>query len=767
MKIKSIHNLKGRTGRIASLIILLSAIFIAPFVKAAQWGDWTYTSDGSNVTITGYGGTDGDVVIPDEIFNMAVVAVGNFAFENNTNLTTAIIPDSVERIGWYAFFECNHLTSVTIGNKVKDIMLGAFANSGLTSVLIPAAVSNIGVFAFGGCSNLNEINVEASNSVYSCDDGVLFDKSLTTLLQCPGGKADSYTISSSVSNIGHYAFSGCTHLTNISISSSVANVPYMAFVGCANLSNIVIPNSVTNIDGNAFQLCTSLRSMIIPAGIISIQYEAFFYCTNLTKVYFKGDAPKVSTPIFDGDNNLTVYYYPSTTGWTNTYGGRPTVPLDILYSVDNGAVTITGYTGTNSFLPIPNTISNMPVVAIEDFAFSNLTSLTSVIIPDCVSNIGTGAFFHCYNLTSAVLPSELTSIKYWTFQNCLNLQSITVSEGVTNIGVMAFMGCVSLTNAIIPDSCLEIQDWAFFWCDSLTDIFIPGSVSSIGTAVFADNDHLLTIVVSPSNQFYSSTNDMLFNKSQTTLIQCPSGKIIDIVIPDSVVNIGDYAFASCPNLTSLIIPNRVTNLGRYVFYNDAGLENIVIPYGVGYIGDGAFAWCSNLTNILFKSNPPVNGSLIFDWDDSLTVYYYPWTSGWTATYGGRPTQVNPAYTQWLLDYSFATNRTEDSTDYDKDGMLNWQEFIAHTDPTTNIDLLAIISVGSESNQSQISWSAKSNVAYQVMKSSDLMVAWSNAPSGIGGNQQSFQTAPVDGLLQYADPNVAEMTNAFYRVNVVP
>jgi len=76
-------------------------------------------------------------------------------------------------------------------------------------------------------------------------------------------------------------------------------------------------------------------------------------------------------------------------------------------------------------------------------------------------------------------------------------------------------------------------------------------------------------------------------------------------------------------------------------------------------------------------------------------------------------------------------------------------------------------MGSGTNSALLTWLAKSNVIYQVMKSSDLQETWGNAPSGQGTNQQSYRAAPMDGLLQYADPNYAGASNAFYRVNVVP
>lgn len=151
----------------------------------------------------------------------------------------------------------------------------------------------------------------------------------------------------------------------------------------------------------------------------------------------------------------------------------------------------------------------------------------------------------------------------------------------------------------------------------------------------------------------------------------------------------------------------------------------------------------------------------------MTVYYYPWTIGWTDAFWGRPTQINPDYTQWLLNNNFSTNGTESTTnDFDKDGMLNWQEYLAGTSPTNISDKLAISSMGAATNTALLTWVAKSNVAYQVMKSFDLQETWGNAPSGQGTNQQSFQMAPMDGLLEYADPNYSGASNGFYRVNVV-
>ena len=405
----------------------------------------------------------------------------------------------------------------------------------------------------------------------------------------------------------------------------------------------------------------------------------------------------------------TVITAPS--GWsftTNVVGG-----------VSN--LTITGYSGASSFLIIPDAINSIPVTAIGEGAFSSRTSLTGVSIPSSVSDIGRVSFL-----------------------NCLGLSSLELANGVATIG-----------------------DLTFFACTNLTSITIPASLTNLGMAVFVNNPSLQTFIVSPSNLFFSATNGILFNKTQTTLLQCPSAKTNGLSIPASVVNVGDFSFGSCVSLTSLTIPNGVTNIGTYAFYDCSHLTNAVVPASVVNIGSNAFSWSTSLTNIVFKGNPPSIALPVFDWDDALTVYYYPWTTGWTGSFGGRPTQVMPAYTQWLLNNNFSTNGISSTTnDFDNDGMLNWQEFLAGTCPTNKDDNLAITSIGSGTN-AQISWLAKSNVSYQVSKSLDLLGSWLDAPTGTGTNQQALQTTPVDGLLQYADPTYAGASNGFYRVIVVP
>jgi hypothetical protein len=155
--------------------------------------------------------------------------------------------------------------------------------------------------AFDSCTSLPAITVNASNSFYSSVDGVLCNQSQTTLIQYPGGKAGSYTVPNSITNIGSWAFDYSNSLTNVTLG-----------------------NSVTSIGSNAFAYCYHLTNVVIASSVTRIEERVFYYSQNLTGVYFQGNAPNPGSEVFDGNIVATVYYLPGTTGWGPTFGGRPT-----------------------------------------------------------------------------------------------------------------------------------------------------------------------------------------------------------------------------------------------------------------------------------------------------------------------------------------------------------------------------------------------------------------------------------------------------------
>ena len=155
--------------------------------------------------------------------------------------------------------------------------------------------------------------------------------------------------------------------------------------------------------------------------------------------------------------------------------------------------------------------------------------------------------------------------------------------GVNNIGDWAFNDCQSLTNVTIPDSVTSIGEGAFYDCTSLTSAMIPSSVTNIGQEAFAGCT-LTAITVDATNSFYSSVGGVLFEKSQTTLVEYPGGLAGSYTIPDSVTSIGEGAFFACTSLTSAMIPSSVTNIGQEAFAGCTAFTSVTIPDSVTSIG---------------------------------------------------------------------------------------------------------------------------------------------------------------------------------------
>ncbi|MCW5551308.1 MAG: leucine-rich repeat domain-containing protein [Verrucomicrobiae bacterium] len=200
--------------------ILIPLLTLACLLAMPARAQVNYEIYGSVAYVAISPNASGNVVIASSYNGYPVVSIGDLAFFECTSLTSVTIPNSVTSIGAWAFFSCTNLTSVMIPNSVTSIGPRAFSSTSQTSVMIPASVTNIGSLAFFSVG-LTNISVDAANAVYSSLDGVLFNKAQTTLIQFPNGRGGSYAIPNTVTNIGAYAFQGCSSLTSVVIPGSV------------------------------------------------------------------------------------------------------------------------------------------------------------------------------------------------------------------------------------------------------------------------------------------------------------------------------------------------------------------------------------------------------------------------------------------------------------------------------------------------------------------------------------------------------------------
>ena len=386
---------------------------------------------------------------------------------NGELATNLIIPNVVTTIASCAFYGCGSLTSVTIGNSVTSIGDNAFRGcSGLTSITIPDSVTSIRGYAFYGCSGLTSITIP--DSVTNIGD--------SAFRSCSG--LTNVTIGNSVTNIGYEAFSGCSGLTSVTIGNGVTSIGSFAFYGCSGLTSITIPDSVTSIERYTFYNCSKLTSVTIGNGVTTIEYGAFNGCSGLTSITIPDSVTNIGYEAFSGCSGLTSvtignsvtsierYAFENCSGLTNV-----TIP-DSVTNIGDSAFKNCSKLKYNEY-------DNALYLGNKNNSYVVLIKARSVDITSCSINVKTkviwsSAFNGCSGLTSITIPDSVTNIGGGAFSGCSKLTSVTIGNGVTTIGGYAFSGCSGLTNVTIPDSVTSIGGYAFEDCGSLKIIDYKG-----------------------------------------------------------------------------------------------------------------------------------------------------------------------------------------------------------------------------------------------------------------------------------------------------
>ena len=264
-------------------------------------------NDGT-LAVTGYAGEATDIVIPSMIDGNKVTSIDYFAFSGDERLVSVEISEGVEEIGFGALSWCPNLKNLVIRGSeiyIKEDVGNGCVN--LESVTVPGLIYWAD-FAFDGCDAVSSVTftdvgedfnayrlfrfcdeyiIEPESDYYCSVDGVLYDKSLTKLVACPGARSGAYTIPDTVTAIGDDAFVDCAKLTSVAIPESVTSIGAYAFSGCSGLQSIVIPYGVEVIGQGTFQDCSSLESVTVPDSVTSIGDSAFDDCSESLVIYGK------------------------------------------------------------------------------------------------------------------------------------------------------------------------------------------------------------------------------------------------------------------------------------------------------------------------------------------------------------------------------------------------------------------------------------------------------------------------------------------------
>lgn len=265
---------------------------------------------------------------------------------------------------------------------------------------------------------------------------------------------------------------------------------------------------------------------------------------------------------------------------------------------------------------IPNSVIN-----IGNNAFELCQNLETITIGNSVISIGKAAFSYCSSLKNIDLPDSITYLDEYTFYNCNSLNKVKISNSIKIIGDWSFYKCCNIKEIILPNTLTNIGKFAFSNCLSLESINIPDSVINIGEYAFSDCSMLKEVKIGKGIKFFHNpfaNTPWIKEKAIVNPVVVVNGLIVDttecegdIIIPNSVKIIDDYAFSNCYKLTSIVIPNSISSIGNYAFQNCINLQSVTMSDQVLSIGNQAFYNCEKLGYIKMSKSLKTIGNYAF------------------------------------------------------------------------------------------------------------------------------------------------------------
>ena len=534
----------------------------------------------------------------------------------NSHSTTMVFETGIqiEQFPEEVFIRWIGLESIELPESITMIPSNCFQQcSNLKSIFIPSTVSNISSSAFTSCTKLNNITISKQNPYIWSESGAVFSVNYSELLMIPTS-IEYLNIPKECTTLPTTALQYATKLINVtvdpentvftaengliytnnfqtlyiciggissvSINESTITINSYAFNRIQCINEIDLSNTkITTIGKYSFQY-SSIVSIKFPKTLSNIQDNAFDSCSSLSSVEFPDD--------FTNELSLSAYVFQATKNLKNI----------TLINIQ----TIKSYCFTQSGVEtIQFAGSSLKIISACAFTESNVKTLH---FPDSLQTIETQAFLSCSNLQSIVFGKYIETIKDYAFSKCKNLVNIT-----------------------FPNDCfLNTIGQGAFASTALITVDLPSNISDISYGSFEQCNDLIS--VNASNQYFSSSDGILYNANSSILIFCPAGKT-KADIHCNVEAIGTNAFYGCEKLQTLTFPmeeqSSLKEIGENTFYHCISLENVTFPDSLEVIERGAFEECINLKTLIFGENGKLRsiGANIFHGCESLKTIHLP------------------------------------------------------------------------------------------------------------------------------------------------